>query len=56
MTRAGYEQNEFGYLELLTAQRPIRHQSRIYLTAAGPVAHAIEFDGMLLSGGLDSLT
>jgi cobalt-zinc-cadmium efflux system outer membrane protein len=54
MIRKGYEQGEFGYLTLLTAQRTFFNVSLSYLSSLGQLcASSVELEGMLLRGGLE---
>ena len=55
LTRAGYQQNEFGYLELLTAQQTFTRTNLAYIAALRELWLSItKIDGMLLTGGLDA--
>jgi cobalt-zinc-cadmium efflux system outer membrane protein len=53
LVSAGYRAGEFGYLEVLTAQRTNFGVSLDYLNSLGQLrASAVELEGMLLSGSL----
>ena len=55
LTRKGYQQGEFGYLELLTAQRTYFRVNLAYLASLRELwISAVEIDGLLLTGGLTS--
>jgi outer membrane protein, heavy metal efflux system len=55
MTRKGYEQGEFGYLELLTAQQTFSRTNLAYVDRLRELwLAAVQIDGMLLTGGLDA--
>lgn len=55
LTRAGYQQNEFGYLELLTAQQTFTRTNLAYIGALRELWLSItKIDGMLLTGGLNA--
>ena len=55
LTRAGYQQNEFGYLELLTAQQTFTRTNLAYIAALRELWLSItKIDGMLLTGGLEA--
>ena len=55
LTRKGYQQGEFGYLELLTAQRTYFRVNLTYLESLRELwVSAVEIDGLLLTGGLAS--
>ena len=57
LVQAGYQQGEFGYLELLTSQRTYTRVSLAYLEALRELRlSTVAVDGLLLSGGLDSAT
>jgi cobalt-zinc-cadmium efflux system outer membrane protein len=54
MVREGYEEGEFGYLELLTAQRTYFHVNLAYVESLRALwVNSTRIEGMLLSGGLD---
>ncbi len=54
LNRRGYEEGEFGYLELLTAQRTYFSANLDYLSSLGELwATSVELEGLLLSGGLE---
>ena len=51
---AGYREGEFGYLELLTAQRTFFDVNLNYLNSLGQLwAQTVELEGLLLRGGLE---
>ena len=53
MVRQGYQQGQFGYLELLTAQRTyFPRQSRLPRESPRTVDQCVEIEGLLLTGGL----
>jgi cobalt-zinc-cadmium efflux system outer membrane protein len=55
LTRAGYEQGEFTYLELLTAQQTFSRTNLAYVSRLRELWLAtVQIDGMLLSGGLEA--
>lgn len=55
LTRAGYQQSEFGYLELLTAQQTYSRTNLAYIERLRELwLNAVQIDGMLLLGGLDA--
>jgi cobalt-zinc-cadmium efflux system outer membrane protein len=55
LTRAGYQQNEFGYLELLTAQQTYSRTNLAYIARLRELwLSAVQIDGMLLTGGLQA--
>ena len=55
LTRAGYQQSEFGYLELLTAQQTYSRTTLAYIARLRELwLSAVQIDGMLLSGGLQA--
>ena len=55
LTRAGYQQSEFGYLELLTAQQTYSRTNLAYIARLRELwLSAVQIDGMLLSGGLEA--
>ncbi|MHB0955475.1 MAG: TolC family protein [Pirellulaceae bacterium] len=55
LTRAGYQQSEFGYLELLTAQQTYSRTNLAYIERLRELwLSAVQIDGMLLLGGLDA--
>ncbi len=55
LTRSGYQQNEFGYLELLTAQQTFTRTNLAYIAALRELWLSItKIDGMLLTGGLEA--
>jgi cobalt-zinc-cadmium efflux system outer membrane protein len=54
MIRRGYEEGEFNYLTLLTAQRTFFNVSLNYLSSLSALwAASVELEGMLLRGGLE---
>jgi cobalt-zinc-cadmium efflux system outer membrane protein len=54
LVRQGYRHGEFGYLELLTAQRTYFQTSLAYVDALSELwVSATRIEGMLLEGGLD---
>ncbi len=56
LTGIGYRAGEYGYLQLLTAQRTYFAANLEYLASLQALwAQAITLDGFLLSGGLDSV-
>ena len=53
LTRKGYQQGEFGYLELLTAQRTYFRVNLAYLESLRQLwVSAVRIEGLLLTGGL----
>ena len=55
LTRAGYQQSEFGYLELLTAQQTYSRTNLAYIARLRELwLSAVQIDGMLLTGGLEA--
>ena len=55
LTRAGYEQSEFNYLQLLTAQQTFSRTNLAYIERLRELWLAnIRIDGMLLTGGLNA--
>ena len=55
LTRTGYQQNEFGYLELLTAQQTFARTNLAYIERLRELwLSAVQIDGMLLTGGLEA--
>ncbi|MHB8864697.1 MAG: TolC family protein [Pirellulaceae bacterium] len=55
LTRAGYEQSEFSYLELLTAQQTYSRTTLAYIDRLRELwLSAVEIDGLLLTGGLEA--
>ncbi|MHB8972727.1 MAG: TolC family protein [Pirellulaceae bacterium] len=55
LTRAGYQQSEFGYLELLTAQQTYSRTNLAYIERLRELwLSAVQIDGMLLLGGLEA--
>ncbi|MHB0958848.1 MAG: TolC family protein [Pirellulaceae bacterium] len=55
LTRAGYQQSEFSYLELLTAQQTYSRTNLAYIDRLRELwLSAVEIDGLLLTGGLDA--
>jgi cobalt-zinc-cadmium efflux system outer membrane protein len=55
LVRAGYEQGEFGYLELLTAQRTYFRASLAYVESLRELRlSGIRIEGMLMTGAIDS--
>ena len=55
LVRKGYQQGEFGYLELLTAQRTYFRANLAYLKGLRELWTAsVQIDGLLLTGGLES--
>jgi outer membrane protein TolC len=55
LTRTGYEQGEFSYLELLTAQQTFSRTNLAYVSRLRELWLAtVQIDGMLLSGGLEA--
>ena len=53
LTTAGYQAGEFGYLQLLTAQRTLFGVSLEYLNSLNELwVRSIQLEGMVLSGGL----
>ncbi len=53
LTRQGYQQGEFGYLELLTAQRTYFRVNLAYLESLRELwTSAVQIEGLLLTGGL----
>lgn len=54
LVRKGYEAGEFGYLDLLAAQRTYSQTNLAYVEALGELwAAGIEIDGLLLKGSLE---
>jgi outer membrane protein TolC len=55
LVRAGYQQSEFGYLELLTAQQTYARTNLAYVERLRDLQlRAVQIDGMLLTGGLEA--
>jgi outer membrane protein, heavy metal efflux system len=55
LVRSGYEQGEFNYLELLTAQRTYFRVNLAYLESLREFwINRVRIEGMLLTGGLQS--
>ena len=55
LVQAGYQQGEFGYLELLTAQRTYTQVSLAYLQAIRELrVSAVQVEGLLVTGGLQA--
>lgn len=55
LTRAGYQQNEFGYLELLTAQQTYSRTNLAYIASLRELWLSVtKIDGMLIAGGLEA--
>lgn len=55
LTRLGYAQGEFGYLELLTAQQTFSRTNLAYVERLRELWLAtVQINGLLLSGGLDA--
>ncbi|MBN2292986.1 MAG: TolC family protein [Pirellulales bacterium] len=55
LVQKGYQEGEFGYLELLTTQRTYFHASLAYLKSLRELwLSTVEIQGLLLTGGLDS--
>lgn len=55
LTRVGYEQGEFSYLELLTAQQTFSRTNLAYVERLRELwLAAVQIDGMLLTGGLEA--
>jgi cobalt-zinc-cadmium efflux system outer membrane protein len=55
LVRSGYEQGEFNYLELLTAQRTYFRVNLAYLESLREFwISRVRIEGMLLTGGLQS--
>ncbi len=55
LTQAGYQQGEFGYLELLTAQQIYSRIELAYVEKLRELwLSAVHIDGMLLTGGLQA--
>ena len=53
LVRKGYEQGEFGYLELLTAQRTFFRANLAHIESLRELwLSAVQIEGLLLSGGL----
>ena len=53
LVRKGYQQGEFGYLELLTAQRTYFRVNLAYLESLRQLrVSAVKIEGLLLTGGL----
>ncbi|NQU22513.1 MAG: TolC family protein [Candidatus Nealsonbacteria bacterium] len=53
LVRKGYQQGEFGYLELLTAQRTYFRANLAYLEGLRALwTSSVEIEGLLLTGGL----
>jgi cobalt-zinc-cadmium efflux system outer membrane protein len=53
LVRKGYQQGEFGYLELLTAQRTFFRVNLAYLQSLRQLwGSVVEIEGLLLTGGL----
>ena len=51
----GYREGEFGYLELLTAQRTFFGANLAYLESLQQLwTQSVELEGLLLSGGLQA--
>ena len=54
MIRIGYQEGEFDYLKLLTAQRTYFSANLEYLVNLGELwTQSVELEGMLLTGGLE---
>lgn len=54
LVRAGYQQGEFGYLKLLTAQRTYFRVNLAHLESLRELClSSVEIEGLLLTGGLD---
>lgn len=57
LVRKGYQQGEFDYFELLTAQRTFFQVNLAYIQSLRELWHnAVEIDGLLLTGGLAAPT
>jgi outer membrane protein TolC len=55
LVRKGYQQGEFGYLELLTAQRTYFRANLAYLKGLSELwTSSVQIEGLLLTGGLES--
>ena len=55
LVRTGYQQGEFGYLQLLTAQQTYSRTNLAYVERLRELRlRAVEIQGMLLTGGLQS--
>ena len=56
LVRTGYEQGEFGYLELLTTQRTYFRVNLAYVGSLRELrVSSVRIDGMLMSGGLEAV-
>jgi cobalt-zinc-cadmium efflux system outer membrane protein len=55
LTRKGYQQGEFGYLQLLTAQRSYSQANRGHVEGLRDLwTSTTHIEGLLLTGGLES--
>ena len=55
IVRIGYEQGEFGYLELLTAQRTYFRVNLAYVESLREYwINRVRIEGMLMTGGLQT--
>jgi cobalt-zinc-cadmium efflux system outer membrane protein len=55
LIRSGYQQGEFGYLQLLTAQQTYSRTNLSYVERLRDLRlRAVQIDGLLLSGGLEA--
>lgn len=56
LVRGGYQAGEFGYLDMLTAQRTFAQTNLAYIEAIGELwAAIVEIEGLLLKDSLDAL-